>query len=263
MDFNGLWNTIKTDKNWFKKIGIIWGLSLITYLISVIVQVLTYSSGLITPFISEEYMMLTQLLLMFILPFSIQILIFPIYLYISGYKFKIAKDQAIDDHSDIKSMFKLGGIYITTSLSMNIVFGLLSILVSTIFLILLIAALQSFNLAMILGVISGAIVMMFISFFVMTFINGFLVPSMMFIYLKTESIPSMFNIDYLKPTLKAIWQDLLLLMIVNYFLGILLGMFSFILCCLGPLTSAAVETIRLVLNGLLLGQIYSKHRIEI
>lgn len=202
--------------------------------------------------------MAVQLLFNLGLPFAIQILILPVYLYLNGYKYSIVTNGIIPEHKNIWKTVKTGLIFLLISFSVNLVIGLLTVTVSSMFIILLIAVLKGQNLALEITFVGGAISLVFIIIVVFSIINSVFTPTMMFIYLKNRNLKKVFDIDAIQKTLKLIWKDLLILVVINYALNSVLGVVGFILCFLGPLTIGLMQAAKLILNGLLLAQVYRK-----
>lgn len=258
MDINKALKTITSDKNLFSKAAFIWGLFLISPLISMILSVLNIFTGIIFPYVGEDQALLVSMMTSFVIPIVIQSLLLPVSMYISGYKFRIVETGEIPEHNDTMKTFKYAFANLLASLSINLIFGLLILVITGIIALLIIQIIGGFNEATVIVVILLGIFLLFLLMIVFTVINILIVPSMMFLYLRTKSIRQMFNISLLQTELQSNWKNFLLLIVVNIVLNFILGIVSFIFCFLGPLITATIQMVTLIVNGILLSQIYSK-----
>lgn len=260
MDLSEIWSKIRNDKSIWKKLGVLLGLFMLTAVISLIIQVVSSLSSYIAPFFPDDSFLIFQLSLNLGLPLMIQALIFPVHLYLQGYKLEMVKTGEVPIHGNYMERVKSGFKYALGIFTVNFVVGLLAVTFIGMIVLLLSVLFQGESWIFAISLTSGILVIVFALLIVYTIINALVTPAMMFVYLNKGTLKEMFDMSAIRSILRKCWKDLLLVVLINYLLNTVLGIAGFILCFLGPLTMGAVQAVKLILNALLLSQIYRKVR---
>lgn len=255
-------NRIFSDDRLIPKAGLIFGINFVMYLISLGVD-LVPSFGIVIPStLSESAHDLTKTFLSSVLPLVINVLTFPVWIYLKGYQFRISdkirsgvKGNVLPEHDDIKKTMAVGGIYLTINYTLSIPFIILSL--GPVFLgFTMITRTSGSNIPLLLAFVAGGLVSGIIFGIILLLVNLVIVPCLMYIYLRTGSIAGVFRVANVLSVIKSSWMYWLVLFLANIAFSIISLVIPILSCCLFPVVIPLLQTLVMLLTSAIVGSIY-------
>lgn len=255
-------NRIFSDDRLISKVGLIFGINFVLQLISLGINLIPSFSSIIPATYSESTRDLISTFLSSILPLVINILTFPVWIYIKGYQFRISDrirrggyGECLPEHDDIKKTMSIGGIYLTINYTLSIPFVILSL--GPVFLgFSMISRTNGNDLPLVLAFLAGSLVTGLIFGMILLFVNVVLVPCLMYVYLKTGSIGEVFRFANVWSVVKSSWPYWLILILINIVFKIVSVVIPILSCCLFPVVEPLMQTLVMLFTSAIVGSIY-------
>jgi hypothetical protein len=259
MNFHEVVTNSFSDRRIFVKSAYLFGISFVSSLILLITQIVVnvFYSGTSSATGSIVVLAITLL---------ISILTIPLWLYLQGYKYRIAIDymqsnNELPEHDNFGKTVSLGGATLTFSYTLTfplIIVSLLPILIGG-------QSVQKYLIGMgaqsVLG-FSAALLVLGLLFGIVLFVIGdFIVPVMMYTYIRTGKYSEAFSFRRFIRVVKSAASDWVLYFLLMVFLklgGIVITILAYATCILIPIITPLIEIFAIVFTGALLGSIYKR-----
>ena len=260
MDFMKAIKAVLNDSRIVAKLGIIFGILIISSAITTILNLFINFTSYIP--LSEEYTYLSSLFSLLI-SLVAPLLTFPLWLYMRGYALEIADsirkgnlEDPLPEHSNIKRTLSIGGVSLTISYVVILPFILL--ISAPIFLLML--GLYSdptfFSSPVMIAILFGLLFIGIASGFTILLVSLFFTPTMTYIYIRTGSVSKAFSMRTVFRILAESWSQWLLYAALVFLLNIIAGILTLLLCCIPVFAPAAIQTFVFALTSAILGSIY-------
>jgi len=257
------------DDRLFQKAGIVFGLYLAIFLISLLFNVTTYfSSSLLGIFPNADRELLN--ILVEILSILIVILVtFPVSIYLLGYQFRIAdavrkgKESTLPEHDSIWGTCKLGVVYSTLGFIMLAPLVIIGIIVFVLSLGVVVSLSDTSNgsSGMVLGGVAGLVIITLMLGVLTFLVSTILMPACMYVYLKTGKLSAALSFSRVRDVISAAWLPFLIIAGLRMILSFAMGVVMLVTCCAGPILRPLLDTLTLLVCGGLFGAVF--HEIEI
>lgn len=261
--FEGIKKVFKDDQI-KKKVGIIFAVYFVLSLISLGINVLIYATSFMSEYMetvsnfgSYMYMMSS------LLPIGISFLTIPVSLYFIGYQFlgarRLQEGKVVDvlpEHNEIGKKLKVGGVHF--------LFGLITTFPAALLFAggIVMTLIGSFGLedggnAAYVALIICGILLSLVFFAVLVLVNTFVVPSMMYLYLKYDKISVALVPANVWKVVKAGVVDFLMLLLVNMAMGVISGIAAFVLCCIGFIVTPLAQALTIAVIAGATGSVFA------
>lgn len=266
MNFTNSIKAIFNDRRLVYKAGLIFGLYVISEIVSLGIGTLVDLSSFFSSMVkSSSVLTLMTTSVSFIGP----MVIFPVLIYAMGYMYRTADavrkqsgGDLLPEHTDIKRTFTLGSVYFGEYYTFNFIFSIIIILAIVAGMFIFsrdsIAPDSSTFSILLISLIVGLVVVILLTAIVMFFVNTFVVPSMMYIYLKKNSFALTFSFKAVSAVIVQAWQEWLLYYLFTALLAFLTLALKILVCCVPVFVPAFIETLDLLCSAGILGSIYSE-----
>ncbi|MBN1618910.1 DUF4013 domain-containing protein [Candidatus Dojkabacteria bacterium] len=263
-------NKVLSDKRIIPKVGVILGLSFIETLIYFILTIITESTALFKSTLAYNEILINAINIVFgnILPIVISLLTLPVWIYTQGFLYAIAnnvrlnENEVIPEHGDINKLMKLGGKYLSVRYSLTIPFVITAMIPALFFMTTSKEIMQMNNPNIVIFLILWIIICAILFSITLGFIDGFVVPAIMYAYLNNHNtrFDSILNSmkDMLLSSVRSSWPTWIFLFIINSLISLLTIFIRIISCilCIGVLVIPFIDTFTLLVNSAILGTIY-------
>lgn len=251
------------DSQFLQKAGVIFGVYFILNLISMALNITPYATMFLPRQLEDVY--LATYLTSMVGSFGVSLLTIPVSIYFLGYLYRTADrirrniTEPLPQHADWKKTLSYGGVYIAINFALML--PLILILAVTAFLFFMVMfTISRVSEPLVLFLLLALMLVGLLVFLLMMLIAGFVVPSMMYNYVRTKRIGEAFNFNSLLSVIKVSWLDWLVVVGLMFAYSMVSGFVQMVLCCLGPLLTPLMNTLNIVLAAGVFGAIY--HHID-
>lgn len=251
-----------SDRDFLINAGVIFGINFVIYLITIFINILTSFTDYIPTEIYTENYFFISLVSSYGLPIIVSIITFPVWIYLQGYKFRVSnlvrmnKENILPYHDNIGESMKVGGIYASIRYTLSIPLAGVGV-IPIIALVYYLPKLSSEGeFALLWAVFAGIIVVLLLLGLIFFVMDIFLIPCLMYLYLKTGHFSSIFSIREFWGIFSKSWLNWILIIILIICLYILIFFIRIITCCIGCIIYPITETLVLLITAALTGTVY-------
>ena len=260
MDFMKAIKAVLNDSRILPKLGIIFGILIISTAISTILNLfINFTSYIPLP---EDYAYLSSVFSLLISLVS-PLLTLPLWLYMTGYSFEIADsirkgniEDPLPEHGNIKRTLSIGGVALTISYAIIFPLILLTFAPFVILMLGLASDQTLFSSPVMIAILVGLLFVGIAGGLTIFLVSLFVTPTMMYIYIRTGSVSKAFSMKTVVRILAESWSQWLFYAALVFALNFVAGILTLLLCCVPIFAPAVIQTLVFALSSAILGSIY-------